>query len=116
MIAKLGGNPIQVGNDKDESVERNNYGEVVGGKRIVKKLFDEIAPRYADRAGGYTRIIKLGRHRLGDAGELVLIQFCGAEEGPEISGQGSTRRRIGAKRKSFAEQRLAAAKSNASAA
>ena len=46
---------------------------------IIGKLFSEIAPRYLDRPGGYTRIIHLSKNRLGDNGQLVLLQLVGAE-------------------------------------
>ena len=41
---------------------------------VVKKLFDEIAPKYADRNGGYTQVYKLGPRR-GDAAEMALIKL-----------------------------------------
>jgi large subunit ribosomal protein L17 len=45
----------------------------------VKKLFDEIAPRFKERNGGYTRVIKFGNRR-GDAAMLSIIEFTGNEE------------------------------------
>ena len=41
---------------------------------VVKKLFDDIAPKYADRNGGYTQIIKIGPRR-GDAAEMAIIKL-----------------------------------------
>jgi large subunit ribosomal protein L17 len=46
----------------------------LGSADIVKKLFDDIAPRYTDRPGGYTRMYKLGQ-RQGDAAEMVLLEL-----------------------------------------
>lgn len=85
-----------------DQVERNRYGELRKAPRLVRHIFENVAPRFADRAGGYTRIVKLGRHRLGDAAELCVIQFVGNEEGPEIGGRPSTRRRQADRRTAFA--------------
>ena len=48
-------------------------------RTAVKKLFDEIAPRFTDRAGGYTRVVKFGVRR-GDAAPLSIIEFTGTSE------------------------------------
>jgi large subunit ribosomal protein L17 len=58
-------------------------GEQVRKGTVVGKLFSEIGPRYLDRQGGYTRIIKLAMNRLGDNGQVVLLQLVGDEEGEE---------------------------------
>ncbi len=41
---------------------------------VAKKLFDEIGPKYADRNGGYTRVVKIGPRR-GDAAEMAIVQL-----------------------------------------
>ncbi len=44
----------------------------------TKKLFADLAPRFADRAGGYTRIVRVG-WRIGDGAELAILEFIGSE-------------------------------------
>jgi len=99
--------------DSDE-VTRNRYGELRDAPRIVRHIFDNVGKRFEDRPGGYTRIIKLGKRRVGDQAEYCLIQFVGAEDGPEIGGNPSTRRRRADRRTAFASE-LAAQRSRAAA-
>jgi large subunit ribosomal protein L17 len=55
-------------------------GKTVRKGTVIGKLFTELGPRYLDRPGGYTRIIRLSLRRLGDNGELVLLQLLGSDE------------------------------------
>jgi large subunit ribosomal protein L17 len=52
---------------------------LLGNKQAARIVFEVIAPRYAERPGGYTRILKLATPRLGDAGERAILEFVGAE-------------------------------------
>jgi large subunit ribosomal protein L17 len=92
--------------DDEDQVERNRYGELRSGPRLVKHVMEEIAPRFADRAGGYTRIVRLEKRRIGDASELCVIQLVGDEDGPEIRGQKGNRRKAADRRAAFASKVL----------
>jgi large subunit ribosomal protein L17 len=74
--------------------------QLLGDKGAVRALFDEVAERFADRPGGYTRIIRLAKPRLGDAGTQAILEFVGVrdrvvqrspkpafEESPAVKGQ-----------------------------
>lgn len=78
--------------------------DVVDEKSLIQKLFDEIGPSFADRAGGYTRIVKLGRHRIGDGADLVVLQLVGEDDGsaPKVRGRYSRRRQKQDNRTAFA--------------
>lgn len=58
---------------------RRNALKVVRSKHVTAKLFDELATRYRDRPGGYTRIIKLG-NRVGDAAAVSLVELVDRPE------------------------------------
>ena len=69
---------------KEDSVHnRRTVGKIIQDKEILAKLFTDIGPRFAERAGGYTRILKIG-YRNGDAAEMVLLELVEREgEKPE---------------------------------
>jgi large subunit ribosomal protein L17 len=62
----------------DLAARRRAYA-FVQSHAVVKRLFDEIAPRFKERNGGYTRVVKYGFRR-GDAAPVSIIEFTGAEE------------------------------------
>jgi len=52
---------------------------LLGDKQAARVVFEKIAPRFVDRPGGYTRILKLATPRLGDAGPRAVLEFVGSE-------------------------------------
>ncbi|MEY5061901.1 MAG: ribosomal protein [Planctomycetota bacterium] len=89
----------------DDAFEFNRYGELRKAPRLVQHLMTKVAPMYADRAGGYTRIVKLDKRRVGDQTDLCILQLVGKEEGAQVSGRRSNRRRTADKRTKFAADR-----------
>jgi large subunit ribosomal protein L17 len=88
---------IQLMQDRRITDDAQEFIKTPGGrdKTVVQKLFDEVAPKFAERQGGYTRIIKLSDYRIGDGGSLVLLQLLTEESAP----QGTARRSAGLRRK-----------------
>ena len=70
---------ITLGRRGDLAARRKALAELPT-EAIVKKLFDEVAPRYADRPGGYSRIVKIGA-RQGDAAEMAYLELVDYEPG-----------------------------------
>ncbi|HEY5903271.1 MAG TPA: 50S ribosomal protein L17 [Anaerolineales bacterium] len=62
------------GSDAQKVNARRLVAARLGDNRLVARLFDEIAPRFATRPGGYTRVLKLGP-RMGDSAEMVLLEL-----------------------------------------
>ena len=78
---------------------------IVQDKAVVRKLFDTIAPRFKDRPGGYTRIIKIGLRR-GDAAPISLIELVASAESSAAPAGGEKKGRRRRRRK--AEQEASA--------
>lgn len=53
---------------------------MLGDKQAVRILFAEVAPRFVDRTGGYTRVLRLAKPRLGDAGTRAILEFVGVRD------------------------------------
>jgi large subunit ribosomal protein L17 len=73
---------------------RRRIYQTLRDKQAVSILFKELAPRFADRPGGYTRIMRLAKPRLGDAGPRAILEFVGKNdrvikrsERPDFGGQ-----------------------------
>jgi large subunit ribosomal protein L17 len=64
----------------NRSIYVQEDGKNVRKGTVIGKLFSDIAPQYLERPGGYTRIIKLAKTRLGDNSKLVLLQLVGQEK------------------------------------
>lgn len=76
---------------------------------VLHKLFSEIAPGYKDRPGGYTRIVRLAKRRVGDDGRVAVLQLVGTEEAPASGLRKAApgrRRKRAETRRLFAEGKL----------
>jgi large subunit ribosomal protein L17 len=60
---------------------------LLGDKQAVQILFEDIAPRYVDRPGGYTRVLRLAKPRLGDGGIRAILEFVGKNDRKHRRGQ-----------------------------
>ena len=81
-LRKFAENLITLAKRGDLSARRQAIAQLAD-EDVVRKLFDEIASKYADRQGGYTRILKLGVRR-GDAAPMVIIELA---KRPEFEGK-----------------------------
>jgi large subunit ribosomal protein L17 len=84
---------------------RRRAAALIYGHAVVKKLFDELAPRYQSRQGGYTRVVKLGV-RAGDAAPVSIVELVDRGGATEETGKKKPqRRRDGGKQQPAAKQK-----------
>lgn len=74
---------------------RRHVAKTVQNPEVLRKLFDEIAPRYVDRPGGYTRVLRLGARRKGDNAQRAILELVGEkDEGRKKKKQRKTYRKV----------------------
>ncbi len=82
------------------------------GQTVIQKLFAEIAPKFAGRPGGYTRVIKTSDFRIGDGGDIVVLSLADEKLAPTgtVRRSSGLRRKRNERRHQFAAKALKAAK------
>lgn len=89
--------------DKDETdVKRDKSANIVKAPKLIKKIFSDIAPKYASRSGGYTRIIRISERRIGDNGEQVYLELIDPTQEKTTS-----KKKTGGNRRKKAQKRVA---------
>jgi len=73
---------VTLGKDASQHNRRRAFAKL-RSKEAVQKLFDVLGPRFQDRPGGYCRILKLAKPRLGDAGQRAVLEFVERTPRPE---------------------------------
>lgn len=105
-IAKRGG-PELPGNGRTLHARRLLL-EDLQDREIVAKLFDTIAPRFAARSGGYTRLLRLG-YRRGDSAEVAQVELVGSEFNPRAKGEAEAQQATAGSKPGGVRSRLRAA-------
>jgi large subunit ribosomal protein L17 len=84
---------------RDSVANRRRAFAILRDKDVVRKLFEELGPRYSNRPGGYTRILKYTKRRVGDDAQMALFELLPedrvvvTEPAPEPTGKGKTKRK-----------------------
>lgn len=79
-FARRGNAAAAAGAAEKKLAARRHVARIVHDSEVLRKLFDEIAPRYVDRPGGYTRIMRLGKPRVGDAASTAILELLKKDE------------------------------------
>jgi large subunit ribosomal protein L17 len=95
---------------KGDLASRRHVLRTLSDKELVRQLFEEIAPKYTDRNGGYTRIVKIG-HRQGDNAQMAIFELVGFEgaKAAKIEKQRQKREEKAEQKKKKAEEEAAEA-------
>jgi large subunit ribosomal protein L17 len=112
-VRRLAERMITLGKDGSLAARRRAL-TFVQSRAVVKRLFEEIAPRFKERAGGYTRIIKLGNRR-GDAAPISVIQLTTLASDLESAKGGDKKKAPGTGRRARAKAAADAGKGAAAA-